>query len=533
MSKKLISSSSELDYHEVFQGLIIVASVTLLLVFTYPYTASNFDIVPDSFEYAFGGLKLSQAEPYALLLENTYHPPRYAPWFSLLALAPVYKLFGPELGNAIIPVTLFSVIGSALSFCLGYRFFGIFGGIFAAALLVIIPEYRYYSSNVLTDIPAAVLYLNLLIGAVLIFEKKDKASSICVALGLCIGFAVAFRIVNLLLLAPVTLALLIKCSSKSLVKILGLVLPALLALLATLIYNFQTFDSPFRTGYHYWTAVPYDYLNLLLSPKYVLNNLNQITFGTLLVPVVLITISVPIINHGFERELGRKFIDKNDFKKILTILLFLSIPLLIFYVFYFYTSSRFYLPIFVVFASFSGAVFGGLIDKLVKSSGYKTIAVFLLIAYLGLVYFSTGNSSSYKRKLIDHIDDKVPAGSLVISNHNPAYMYFSLAKHSDIQYMPRSRSAEYASKIVVKTRIDNPSPYPEKYNDHRSSGLIDSGAEEAIVKVAKERMSEIKEIINSGKRVFLDASLLPDKEFDYFKNNFVISKYSDYLIELK
>ena len=49
--------------------------------------------------------------------------------------------------------------------------------------------------------------------------------------------------------------------------------PVVCVTCATALYNAHTFGSWRRSGYHYWTAVPYDFPTLVWSPRYISNNL--------------------------------------------------------------------------------------------------------------------------------------------------------------------------------------------------------------------------------------------------------------------
>ena len=513
--------------------LFFVFTVSILLLFTSPHTASNFDIVPDSLEYALGALRLSSGESYSLVLEGDLHPPRYAPWFSVLALAPIYILFGPELGNVIFPITFFAIVGVLVSFCIGYRFCGALGGIFAASLVLIVPEYRYYSSHVLTDVPAAALYLSTFLGWLLLSKEKTDQFKMFMAIGFCIAAASAFRIINIALLTPVILIILPKAFRSGAKSTCALIIPALLAVAVTLYYNSITFGSALRTGYHYWTAVPYDYLELLLSGSYLASNLTILLTESLLAAFVLVLIGVPFVNRGLLKHGKQALVSNELFNRIIFAAALFILPVVIFYSFYFYTSTRFHLPVLVITGCLAGAFIGGSLTKLLPSKRYQTLSVILVLVYLSVLYATTSHQSRNTRNVISHINENVPNGSVVISGQNPAYLYHALDKGKELSLLPVSRAVEYASKIIVKERIEAPNPYPKKFNDHRARGLLNAGAVEAISKTAIENGEINNEIIESRKRVFLEKSQILPVEIELFKNNYKLYEYSEFLLELQ
>jgi hypothetical protein len=51
-----------------------------------PYSASDLEIPPDSVEYALAPLQLVETGRYEVILEERGLPPRYPPWFPVLAI---------------------------------------------------------------------------------------------------------------------------------------------------------------------------------------------------------------------------------------------------------------------------------------------------------------------------------------------------------------------------------------------------------------------------------------------------------------
>lgn len=102
--------------------LLLFAGFTSALLYVRPYQASELRIVPDSVEYAVSANRLVTLGAFNLEIEHRGYPSRYPPWFPVLFVAPTYLLAGPDLGNAIYPVTLFAMAGLFAAWMVGCRF---------------------------------------------------------------------------------------------------------------------------------------------------------------------------------------------------------------------------------------------------------------------------------------------------------------------------------------------------------------------------------------------------------------------------
>jgi hypothetical protein len=65
--------------------------------------------VPDAVEHTVSAQRLATLGRFDIVVDGRELPPRYAPGFPVLLLAPGYALLGPELGNAIVLVLLCGV----------------------------------------------------------------------------------------------------------------------------------------------------------------------------------------------------------------------------------------------------------------------------------------------------------------------------------------------------------------------------------------------------------------------------------------
>jgi len=250
--------------------LSVVAAVVLYRDHT---SASNLDIVPDSTEYALAAHRFATAGEYKILVEGRWLPPRYPPWFSVLALTPAYLLLGPEPGNAIYPITIFGVAGIVIAFLLGKKIGGEWGGTAAALAVLALPMYRLWSRHVMTDVPAAVLMLGTCLLYLRLRARTDVRPIVYLFAGLVTAVAALFRPVCAAAVLPFLVFVFASPHlALTLRKLAFLAAPLGVAAAASLAYNASAFGSPFRNGYHFWVPVPYDYAHLTFSLSYVAVN---------------------------------------------------------------------------------------------------------------------------------------------------------------------------------------------------------------------------------------------------------------------
>jgi 4-amino-4-deoxy-L-arabinose transferase-like glycosyltransferase len=124
-----------------------------------PWEASQLLTVPDAVEYAVSAQRLATLGRFDIVVDGRELPPRYAPGFPVLLLAPAYALLGPELGNAIVPVLLCGVAAVMAAQRLGRGLGGPAGGALAALAVVALPAFQKYGTRVMSDVPACAFAL--------------------------------------------------------------------------------------------------------------------------------------------------------------------------------------------------------------------------------------------------------------------------------------------------------------------------------------------------------------------------------------
>lgn len=531
--------------------VLLLAATAAVTLFRTARDASNLDYTPDSVEYALVGDRFVAEGRLGILLEGRLLPSRYPPWFSLVVLAPAYLILGPEPGNAIYGITFLGVAGIVAAWLVGRQEGSGWAGAAAAIATLALPTYRSWGRQIMTDVPCAAL----LIAACLVYVRMrvERTATLrrCAAAGTLVALASLFRPLCGAAILPFALPILggPTVPPPRWKRFAALAAPLLAAIAATLAYNAATFGSPLRNGYQFWAAVPYDYPSLTFSTSYIQKNLYrlQVTGFWYVAAAAGILLALHLGLRAFRRGgpriressvlrslFSRGLSGPDPVRAIAEFTLLGVLPMGFFHVFYFFAEDRFYLPQLALFALLAGSIAGGWLEKLPRSALHALLAVTLILAA----------AQSYRRvdpepkrlRAVERILAATPDDALIVSAIDPVYLEYMLGADSRRRVMPLSRRIEYASKVIVRTRIDDPRPPPRSWADHRSPGILKGGAEEAVRTVAAERPDLIEYDLRKGTRAFLDTSLvegLDDKVMRMLERRFRLVPAGDSLLEIE
>ena len=481
---------------------ILLAAIAGVALYQSPYAAGNLDIVPDSTEFALAAHRFSEVGDFKILVGGDWLPPRYAPWFPVSLLSPSYALLGPEIGNAIAPITLLGVLSVLVAYAIGKRLGDVWGGSLAALTVLALPGFRRYAKHIMSDVPNTFLALTACWVFLHLTGKEKAAWGDYLLAGTLVASGFLYRPVSIFLVIPFIWFLISRRGDGSVVaNFVALCAPLAVGVMASLAYNSVVFGSPFRTGYHFWTSVPYDYRDLTFSFSYLPENLSVLWRSSTIHLVVLALVSTFFLR----RRLGQASRGGGTTAKYLEIFLILGLfPGVIFYLFYFYPSARFHLSVMTL----SAIVVGGAMGRLLIKTPTGVLAGILVLALTGAGYARSVEPKplSEKAEAIEAIVEHTPDGAWVISSVEPAYIEYFVAKDSRRTVIPLSRHVEYAGKLITPTRVENPVPRPTKWAQHRHPGVRKGGAYDAIPKVASESLDLIVEKVSSGIEVYIDLS---------------------------
>lgn len=505
--------------------LLLIAAVWLHRT---PYSASDLEIPPDTVEYALAPLQLLETGRYEIMVEGRGLPPRYPPWFPVLVILPAYVLFGHDPGNAILPITLLAIAGVGFAYAIGKRISSTAGGVLAALAVLILPSYSSWAGQVMTDVPCTALML----GACLLYLRlRSRPHSILryFGAGVLVAVATLFRPVFAAMLVPFLLAALRQWKDVFLRGLL-LLAPTATAAAATLAYNFATFGSPFRNGYKFWVAVPMDYPAMIFSLSYLPMNLRVIGFSVL--PILLLVCVGGWLLAQMRRPAAFAASRQSFFDAVVFFVL-TTVPILLFHLFYFFPGDRFHIPMLAGAAVLAGSMLGLLIGP-----GRETVFKVLLPAALLLAVAARITAPAplpLRRLAAEGVRKHTPENAIIISAIDPVYLARLAGYGSSRRIVPLSRNVEYASKLLVKKRVDDPRLGLLNWRDPRALALIRPRAEEAVRFVASERMDELAMEVVRGRPVFFESTFAYDeaKVVGELQARFNLVQHSPYLYQLQ
>jgi hypothetical protein len=117
-----------------------------------------------------------------------------------------------------------------------------------------------------------------------------------------------------------------------------------------------------------------------------------------------------------------------------------------------------------------------------------------------------------RRLAADEVRKHTPENAIVISGIDPVYLARLAGYGSSRRIVPLSRNVEYASKLLVRKRVDDPRLGLLNWKDPQALALIRPHAEEAVRFVASERMNELAMEVARGTPIFFASSGVYENE---------------------
>jgi hypothetical protein len=486
--------------------LLAIALVAVLAgrrLYRSPYSASELSVAPDEIEYAVCAKRIATLGRYDMDFDGVSVPPRSTPWFSMM-LAPAYLAAPDELGNGIWVVFAFAVIGVVVLHHIGTLLVGPAGGVTAVIAVLWMPHYSATARLILTDTPAVVLALCCLWLFLRCDGTRPSVRESVIA-GLLVALAFAVRSVYLSLLVPFAWRAW-RNREDRLAQFACLCSPVVAVLVANAVYNHTTFGDWRRTGYRLWAAVPCDYPDLVLSPAYLRGNLEMLmspevrwTLGLATLGAVALVVRRP--RHG---------------RALLGFGAITAVPIALFHSFFFFSDVRFHLYL-LVLCMLLGAI--GVVSILPATvQRHRILELLALLVLVGAIFTLKPlgdrmpgflrDGRPPRRALADLVHHETPDGCVVISDLEPVYIGALAPLGSHRTYLALSRGVEFASKVLVRTRIERELAAPRNAFDHAAHGLLAHGAQWAVPHTADEAHDRIDAWVRAGRPVFY-ATLHP------------------------
>ena len=269
------------------QNAVLIAAILVLALDIFGlFVPAKFGtcwlVIPDALENAFCADNFIHEGKYGFYLNGMFHPSRYLPWFPLLFLAPFQAITG-DLYGAVYGCWVAAAGLAAVMFCSCLQITlrseeagecdvarGALAGLLTFPVLLLSSFFIALTGYAMTEVP----YLLFCVWAMILWTRLavrpgvDVESLIWCSVLIALGGAVRSTAYPMLLL-PFLLIFVREKDWKRRFLLWSLAaLPSALVLLASDIFNWRVFGSPFRTGYHFWCPVPYDFMPLTFHPSY-------------------------------------------------------------------------------------------------------------------------------------------------------------------------------------------------------------------------------------------------------------------------
>jgi 4-amino-4-deoxy-L-arabinose transferase-like glycosyltransferase len=473
-------------------ALILIVSAAVL--YCPPHLAANLDILPDSVEYAVGAQRFATLGHFNIALNGVVHPSRYPPWFPVLILSPLYRLFPSEIGIGIWAVFASDLLAVASAYAIGRRLAAEWGGVAAALALLVFLHYSWVSREIMSDIPfmsaglaGAWLFLSMV-------PAPTRRQWILAALIPALAFAI--RPVGAAVLLPF---LLLALRRLPLPRAIGLAillcLPTALLILGTAVYDQQTFGHWSRTGYHYWDPQDYEFLGLTFSPRYLHTNLAVLTAHRTL-PTWILALAGGIV-------LWRK--KTLALRPLLSYIALAALPITVFHLFYFCTGLRFHYLLLGLATCLGAAGLAALVPAPRQNRGWLLAA--LLIVGVVCAHHRIGPTPGRSQMAAD-IAHGTSANAVVITELDPVYAWAEDGRDSQRQIIPVDRTIAYATNIIAPNPMRVSMKFPPRdwmTNMAHDEALF--GWQEAVPWTAQEHVERIRRDVQRGVPVYLSLPI--------------------------
>jgi len=468
-------------------------------------------IPPDSSEYAVSLTNLLAHGTFGFTLNGTWYPSRYAPWFSISCLTPGYWLFGGDsLCYHVMIIlfafgTLFLVTRWARLAALSVRW-----SVIPAVLLLLLPDFAFYSRLVMTEIPYTCLFAASAVVFVRMAGLRTLSVGGCLAAGALVAWCGMVRSTAVPMLLPFAVLILFRHRRwrEATARLVALGLPAAACQLANFLYNWKTFGSPTRSGYNFWAPVPCDFPDILFNLSNLKENLlylptEPVMVMTALAFVLALALAVSVLRGRLGGVEGNR-----PFLLLLGYLSFQAVVLLTLYLPYYWMDTRFYLAATVCVVPLGVAALVRFAQAgLPRAGGFAAGALLVGVALSFLQMPTRYSFMTFGRPVWleeARMTAKVlPSHSVVIQEGDPVIMgHFGFAA-KDILLLPYQRRFDYVTYMTATNSIRNERPAPGSWQDKRIPELIARGVCGTPFPVTfLERPRIVRDYLDEGRRVF-------------------------------
>jgi 4-amino-4-deoxy-L-arabinose transferase-like glycosyltransferase len=483
-------------------ALICLLGIVLLAGYRFSRSAtsaSELIIDPDEVEYVSGAVSLATGHGYNVDFAGRRLRSQYPPGFSVL-LCPIYRFFQSP-GAGIYLITGFGLLGVVCVYLAAFWLEGLAAAALAALAVVAEPSIAASTRRIMSDVPS--MSLGLLVLVLLIRSGSHRAGLLMTA-ALVGATATLLRPFNIFLLLPVFFTILREpiLRPRRVILLSGTIVIGSVPVLFMLVYNKLTFGEFTRDGYKFWAAVPYDYLSMEFSPRYL-----KVNLGLLRERSIAITALVGIASFAWATA-GKYWKVKPHWRELFAFTALALVPMTLAYGVYYFPANRMHLTTFSVACIAGASVLAavsrdGVLGKIKKELVLIPLAGLAACAIYGRF---TTRDPHVRRDAAAYIAQNIPAGSAIISTLDPVYFSLAADPNAKLDYLPFSRlSPKMAALMMTAHRIAHLDPPPDSLAPS-CPGMLNGGAIWLFPTTAVEDPAWINAHLTRGDPVFLDLS---------------------------
>ena len=480
--------------------VFILAALILALDIFGLYIPAKFGtcwlVIPDALENAFCADNFLREGKYGFYLNGVLHPSRYLPWFPLLFLAPfqaitgdVYgAVYGSWLATAGLATVMFlscrqtavrpGPAGARDLACGGLV------GLLTFPVLLLSSFFIALTGYAMTEIP----YLLFCVWAMILWTHLasrpgvDVPSLFWCGVLIALGGSVRSSAYPMLAL-PFLLIFMREKDWKRRFLLWSLAaFPTALVLLASNIFNWRVFGSPFRTGYHFWCPVPYDFMSLTFNLSYAAEYLPRLVRekGFFLTMALLAVCAAWFcVSRAARKEKLWSLPTWTAWEASMAFALLQGAIIFVLYIVYFFYDKRMYLPILVMILPPAASAAAHLLRMFLKKR--QTVCWILAGAAIILQIVAMHNLNDYHkairgipndREKLEYLGSVLPGNAVLLSMFNPAVADRFFQHGTNRKIIPVNRIHEYADKIAAPQKVKACDPPPHNAVDNLAPGLL-------------------------------------------------------------
>ena len=453
-------------------------------------------VIPDALENALCADNFLQEGKYGFYLNGVLHPSRYLPWFPLLFLAPFQALtgdvYGAVYGSWVAAAGLAAVM--FLSCCqttvrpgaTGRRDLALGGlaGLLTFPVLLLSSFFIALTGYAMTEVP----YLLFCVWAMILWTRLavrpgiDPASLMWCAVLIALGGSVRSSAYPMLVLPYLLIFMREKEWKRRFLLWALAALPTVLVLIASNIFNWAVFGSPFRTGYHFWCPVPYDFMPLTFHPRYAVEYLPRLVREKgfwLTMALLAVCAAWFCVSRTARRERLLSLPKWTAWEASMAFTLLQSAIIFVLYIVYFFYDKRMYLPILVMVLPPAASAAAHLFRMVLKKR--QTVCWSLAGVALIVQIVAMHDLNDYHKALRGIPDDRakletlnamLPGNAVLLSMFNPAVADKFFQHGTDRKIIPVNRIHEYTDKIAAPQKVKACDPPPRDAFDNLAPGLL-------------------------------------------------------------